>query len=54
MLCTTFLDKDKNYEIIMAVFIIVPGIFTCGTSILLWWLYKELCSSKDMYDVEGM
>ena len=35
--------------------IIVLGVFTCGTSVLLWWLYKTLvvCSNKDKYDVEG-
>ena len=49
-----FSDKDKHYRIVH-VSIIVLGIFTCGTSVLLWWLYKNLAefTGKDKYDVEG-
>ena len=49
-----FSDDNKYYRIVHAS-IIVLGVFTCGTSVLLWWLYKSLvvCSNKDKYDVEG-
>ena len=40
-------DKTAHYSII------VLGILTCGTSVLLWWLYKACCGSKEKYDVEG-
>ena len=45
----TFSEKDKtaHYSII------VLGILTCGTSVILWWLYKEFCGSKEKYKVEG-
>ena len=33
--------------------IIVLGVSTLGTSVLLWWLYKYF-SGKDKYNVEGM
>ena len=41
-------DKTAHYSII------VLGILTCGTSVLLWWLYKECCGSKAKYNVKGM
>ena len=44
-------DKMSHYSII------VLGISTLGTSVLLWWLYKELAkhfSGKDEYDLEGV
>ena len=49
-----FSDKDEYYRIVHAS-IIVLGIFTCSTSVLLWWLYKNLaeCTGRDKYDVEG-
>ena len=40
-------DKIAHYSLI------VLGILTCGTSVLLWWLYKECCGSKEKYNVEG-
>ena len=43
-------DKLTHYSII------VLGVSTLGTSVLLWWLYKELAkqfSGKDKYDLEG-
>ena len=40
-------DKMSHYSII------VLGISTLGTSVLLWWLYKYF-SGKDKYNVEGM
>ena len=49
-----FSDDNKYYRIVHAS-IIVLGVFTCGTSVLLWYLYKNLvvCGNKDKYDVEG-
>ena len=40
-------DKMSHYCII------VLGVSTLGTSVLLWWMYKYF-SGKDKYDVEGM
>ena len=43
-------DRMSHYSII------VLGISTLGTSVLLWWLYKELAkhfSGKEKYDLEG-
>ena len=40
-------DKMSHYCII------VLGVSTLGTSVLLWWLYKYF-SGKDKYNVEGM
>ena len=40
-------DKTAHYSVI------VLGILTCGTAVLLWWLYKECCGSKEKYVVEG-
>ena len=45
------LDKDKSKIFLYSTTLL--GIFTCGTSLLLWLLYKECCGSKDKYDVEG-
>ena len=48
-----FLDK---YHKITNVSIFVLGIYTCSTSVLLWWMYKgitEYCSSKKKYRFEG-
>ena len=46
-----FPDEEKSNIIVCST--ILLGIFTCGTSVLLWWLYKKCCSSKEKYDVEG-
>ena len=49
--CVLFLlegeDKMSHYCII------VLGVSTLGTSVLLWWMYKYF-SGKDKYNVEGM
>ena len=45
------LDEDKSKVFVYSTTLI--AIFTCGTSVLLWWLYKECFRSKDKYDVEG-
>ena len=47
-----FPDEEKSNIIILCSTILL-GILTCGTSVLLWWLYKKFCSSKEKYDVEG-
>ena len=50
-----FSEEDEHSKLVHYS-IIILGICTLGTSILLWWLYKELgkyCSGKDKYDVEG-
>ena len=39
-------DKMSRYCVI------VLGVSTLGTSVLLWWIYKYF-SGKDKYDVEG-
>ena len=46
-----FTDGEKSNIILCST--ILLGILTCGTSVLLWWLYKKCCSSKEKYDVEG-
>ena len=49
-------DEDEHFKVVH-VSIIVLGICTLGTSILLWWLYKELVkwhSSKDEYDMKSI
>ena len=49
-MCVLFLlegeDKMSHYCII------VLGVSTLGTSVLLWWMYKHF-SGKDKYNVEG-
>ena len=53
-MCVLFSLKDEDK--ISHYCIIVLGISTLGTSVLLWWLYKELAkhfSGKDKYDLEG-
>ena len=50
------LDKDECYRI-TSVSIIVLGILTCGTSVLLWWIYKRLSkcgNSKNKYSLKGI
>ena len=49
-----FSNEDKNYRIVH-ISAILLGILTCGTSVLLWWLYKSItkCLGKEKYDVEG-
>jgi len=51
-----FSDEDKYYRIVHVSSIIL-GILTCGTSVLLWWLYSGIItkslSSKNEYDVKG-
>ena len=36
--------------------IIVLGILTCGTSVLLWWIYKAIskCGDSKKHDLRGM
>ena len=49
-------DKDEEYRI-AHVSIIVLGILTCGTSVLLWYLYKGIgrCgNNKKKYSLKGM
>ena len=49
-----FLDK---YCKITNVSIFVLGIYTCGTSVLLWWLYKgiaEICGTRKKHSFDGM
>ena len=51
-----FSEKDEHSKLVHYSIIILK-ISTLGTSILLWWLYKELakhCCGKDKYDVQGM
>ena len=45
------LGEDKSKLVIYSTTLL--GILTCGTSVLLWWLYKTCFSSKDKYDVKG-
>ena len=50
------LDKDECYRITSAS-IIVLGILTCGTSVLLWWIYKRISkcgNSKNKYSLKGI
>ena len=52
---SSFIDKDKCCSIIN-ISIIVLGILTCGTSVLLWWIYKRISEcgdSKKKYDLGG-
>ena len=49
-------EDDKHYNFVKYS-IIVLGVSTLGTSILLWLLYKKLikqCSGKDKYVEEGI
>ena len=49
-----FLDK---YCKITNVSIFVLGIYTCGTSVLLWWLYKgiaEICGTRKKHSFKGI
>ena len=51
-----FSGKDEHSKLVHYSIIILK-ISTLGTSILLWWLYKELakcCCGKDKYDEQGM
>ena len=51
-----FSEDDKHYNFVHY-FIIVLGVSTLGTSILLWLLYKKLikqCIGKDKHDVQGI
>ena len=48
-------NKDREYRIAHAT-VIVLGILTCGTSVLLWYLYKGIsgcCNSKKKYSLKG-
>ena len=48
-------DKDQEYRITHAT-IIVLGILTCGTSVLLWYLHKGIggCgNNKKKYSLKG-
>ena len=47
---------EDKYQKITNVSIIVLGIYTCGISVLLWALYKGLCSTREKYtcSMEGM
>ena len=56
MLILMFVCLLDKYLKITNVSIFVLGIYTCGTSVLLWWSYKgiaECCSSKKKYSCEG-
>jgi len=46
-------DEDK-YGRIVHITIIVLGILTCGTSVLLWWLYSGLTKHCCKQDSEGI
>ena len=49
-------SEEDDHSKLVHYSIIILAICTLGTSILLWWLYKELdkyCGGKDKYDVEG-
>ena len=51
----SLLGKDECYRI-TSVSIIVLGILTCGTSVLLWWIYRRISecgNSKKNYDLKG-
>ena len=51
-----FSEKDEHSKLVHYSLLILK-ISTLGTSILLWWLYKELakhCCGKDKYDIQGM
>ena len=53
---SVIVDKDEEYRI-AHVSIIVLGILTCGTSVLLWYLYKgirECYNSNNKYSLKGM
>ena len=48
---------QSKYCKITNVSIIVLGIYTCGTSVLFWWLYKlmyGLCNGKEKDSFQGM
>ena len=50
------LDEDECYRT-TSVSIIVLGILTCGTSVLLWWIYKTISkcdNNKKKYNLKGM
>lgn len=54
-LCVSSPGEDK-YQKITNVSIIVLGVYTCGIAVLLWALYKGLCSSREKYtcNLEGI
>ena len=58
LLCTfyvrinIFSEEDKSYKT-MQYSIIVLGVLTCGTSVLMWLLFKGCCTSKEKYNVKG-
>ena len=48
-------NKDREYRIAHTT-VIVLGILTCGTSVLLWYLYKGIsgcCNNKRKYSLKG-
>ena len=52
-ICASLFSDDDKYCRIVHVSIIVLGIYTFGTTLLLWWLYKKLvkcCFSGDVKD----
>ena len=52
----SFSDNDRQYRIAY-VSVVVLGILTCGTSVLLWYLYKGISgwyNSKSKYSLNGM
>ena len=54
MLCIYILiSDDDEYCKIVHVSIIVLGIYTFGTSLLLWWLYKKFTKCFCANDSEG-
>ena len=48
-----FSDEDKSYKTVQY-FIILLGVLTCGTSVLLWWMFKECRNNKEKYNVKGI
>ena len=51
----SFSDNDRQYRIAY-VSVVVLWILTCGTSVLLWYLYKGIsgwCNSKNKYNLNG-
>ena len=47
-----FSEENKSYKTVQYS-IIVLGVLTCGTSVLLWRLFKECRSSKEKHNVKG-
>ena len=51
----SLLGKDEYYRI-TSISIVVLGILTCGTSVLLWWIYRRISecgNGKKNYNFKG-